>query len=174
MICSHVIGYYRYNKMNIFKEIEADLLHHKLQIDSVDHNRPWGGFFVIKEADAQIFSNIYFDEHDIESLRKAGKLSPKILFVKPNSRLSWQYHNRRAETWRIIKGSVGVVRSLDDTEGAVKVFKEGEIIILQQGERHRLIGLDTWGIVAEFWQHTDPTEASNEEDIVRVQDDYNR
>jgi len=88
--------------------------------------------------------------------------------------LSWQYHNRRAETWRIIKGSVGVVRSLDDTEGAVKVFKEGEIITLQQGERHRLIGLDTWGIVAEFWQHTDPIEASNEEDIVRVQDDYNR
>lgn len=160
--------------MNIFKEIEADLLHHKLQIDSFDLSRPWGGFFVIKEEDAQRFSNIYFNEYDIETLRVAGKLSPKILLVKPQARLSWQYHNRRAETWRIIKGSVGVARSLDDTEGAVEIFNEGEIVIIQKGERHRLIGLDTWCIVAEFWQHTDPTEVSNEDDIVRVQDDYLR
>ena len=160
--------------MDLFKEIEADLLQHKLQIDSFDLSRPWGGFFVVKEEDAQRFSNIYFNEYDIETFRIAGKLSPKILLVKPQARLSWQYHNRRAETWRIIKGSLGVIRSLDDTEGEVKVFTEGEIIILQQGERHRLIGLDTWGIVAEFWQHTDPTKASNEEDIVRLQDDYLR
>jgi len=160
--------------MNIFKEIEADLLRHKLQIDSFDLSRPWGGFFVIKEEDAQRFSNIYFNEYDIETLRMAGKLSPKILLVKPQARLSWQYHNRRAETWRIIKGSVGVARSLDDTEGAVEMFNEGEIVIIQKGERHRLIGLDTWCIVAEFWQHTDPTEVSNEDDIVRVQDDYLR
>ena len=133
-----------------------------------------GGFFVINEEDAQRFSNIYFNAYDIETLRMAGKLSPKILLVKPQARLSWQYHNRRAETWRIIRGPVGLVRSLDDNEGEVEIFKEGEIIILQQGERHRLIGLDSWSVVAEFWQHTDPTEASNEEDIVRLQDDYLR
>ena len=160
--------------MNFFKEIEADLLSHKLQIDSYDLTRPWGGFFVIKEEDAQRFSNIYFNEYDVESLRLAGKLSPKILLVKPQARLSWQYHYRRAEIWRIINGPVGVVRSLDDTEGKVESFKEGEIVVLQKGERHRLIGLDRWGIVAEFWQHTDSTEPSNEEDIVRVQDDYLR
>jgi len=160
--------------MSLFKEIEADLLHHKLQIDSFDLSRPWGGFFVIHEEDAQRFSNIYFNAYDIETLRMAGKLSPKILLVKPQARLSWQYHNRRAETWRIIRGPVGLVRSLDDNEGEVEIFKEGEIIILQQGERHRLIGLDSWSVVAEFWQHTDPTEASNEEDIVRLQDDYLR
>ena len=160
--------------MNLFKEIEEDLLNHKLQIDSYDLTRPWGGFFVIKEEDAQRFSNIYFNEYDIESLRLAGKLSPKILLVKPQARLSWQYHYRRAEIWRIIKGPVGVVRSLDDTEGKVESFKEGDIVVLQKGERHRLIGLDSWGIVAEFWQHTDSTEPSNEEDIVRVQDDYLR
>tara|TARA_B100000795_G_C22585637_1_gene355506 strand:- start:145 stop:630 length:486 start_codon:yes stop_codon:yes gene_type:complete len=160
--------------VNLFKEIEADLFNHKLQIDSYDLARPWGGFFVIKEEDAQRFSNIYFNEYDIESLRLAGKLSPKILLVKPQARLSWQYHYRRAEIWRIIKGPVGVVRSLDDTEGKVESFKEGDIVVLQKGERHRLIGLDSWGIVAEFWQHTHSTEPSNEEDIVRVQDDYLR
>jgi len=160
--------------MNIFKDIESELIHHGLQIASFDHKRPWGGFFVIEEEDAQRFSNIYFDGFDVDTLRKAGKLSPKILLVKPQARLSWQYHHRRAETWRIIKGPVGVIRSLDDIETSVKNYNKGETITLKQGERHRLIGLDHWGIVAEFWQHTDPTLPSNEEDIVRLQDDYSR
>ena len=101
--------------MNIFKEIESQLLQHKLHIASFDHKRPWGGFFVIEEADAQRFSDVYFEGFDVESLRMAGKLSPKILLVKPHARLSWQYHLRRAETWRVIKGPVGVVRSSNDT-----------------------------------------------------------
>ena len=160
--------------MNIFKDIEYELIHHGLEIASFDHKRPWGGFFVIEEEDAQRFSNIYFDGFDVDTLRKAGKLSPKILLVKPQARLSWQYHHRRAETWRIIKGPVGVIRSLDDIETSVKNYNKGETITLKQGERHRLIGLDQWGIVAEFWQHTDPKSPSNEEDIVRLQDDYSR
>jgi mannose-6-phosphate isomerase-like protein (cupin superfamily) len=160
--------------MSLFNIVEADLLHHKLQIESVNQNRPWGGFFVIEEVDAQRFSDVYFEGFDVESLRMAGKLSPKILLVKPHARLSWQYHLRRAETWRVIKGPVGVVRSSNDTETAIKTVTEGETITLKQGERHRLIGLDSWGIVAEFWQHTDATKPSNEEDIIRVQDDYSR
>ena len=63
---------------------------------------------------------------------------------------------------------------MDDTEGELRTCQNGESIGLQQGERHRLIGLDKWGVVAEFWQHTDVTNPSNEEDIVRVQDDYFR
>ena len=160
--------------MSIFKDIEFKLIQHNLQIDSFDHKRPWGGFFVIKEEDAQRFSDIYFEGFDVESLRMAGKLSPKILLVKPEARLSWQYHHRRAETWRIIKGPVGVIRGFDDKEANIKTYNTGKTITLKQGERHRLIGLDHWGIVAEFWQHTDPTLPSNEEDIVRLQDDYSR
>ena len=34
-----------------------------------------------------------------------------------------------------------------------------------------LLVLDTWGVVAEFWQHTDAESPSNEDDIVRLQDD---
>ena len=160
--------------MELFTTIENELNKHNLKIDSYDHTRPWGGFFVIKEEDAQRFSNIYFDGFDVDTLRKAGKLSPKILAVKPGARLSWQYHHRRAETWRIIKGPVGVIRSFDDIEATFKTCNTGETITLKQGERHRLIGLDNWGIVAEFWQHTDPRLPSNEEDIVRLQDDYSR
>lgn len=50
----------------------------------------------------------------------------------------------------------------------------GGIIQLKQGERHRLVGLDNWGIVAEIWQHTDAANPSDEEDIIRVQDDFGR
>ncbi len=160
--------------MEIFKGIQKELENHNLKIDSYDDTRPWGGFFVIKEEDAQRFSDIYFDGYDVASLRKAGKLSPKILLVKPAARLSWQYHHRRAETWRVIKGPVGVIRSFDDTQKDMTTHHNGDIITLQKAERHRLIGLDNWGVVAEFWQHTDPNNPSNEDDIVRLQDDYAR
>jgi hypothetical protein len=46
--------------------------------------------------------------------------------------------------------------------------------MLKKEERHRLIGLDSWAIVAEIWQHTDIENPSNEEDIVRIQDDFGR
>ena len=160
--------------MNVFKQVEAELRKNDLQIDSYDLNRPWGGFFVIKETDAQKFADIYFEGIDIENLRVAGKLSPKILLVKPDSRLSWQYHYRRAETWRVIKGPVTVIRSMDDIERDIDSFKEGEIVILKKGERHRLVGEDGWGIVAEFWQHTNSEKPSDEDDIVRLQDDFLR
>ena len=35
-----------------------------------------------------------------------------------------------------------------------------------------LIGLDNYSIVAEIWQHTDKNNPSDEEDIIRVQDDF--
>ena len=56
----------------------------------------------------------------------------------------------------------------------MKVYCEGDQIILKQGERHRLIGLNDYGVVAEIWQHTDKKNPSDEEDIVRVQDDFGR
>ena len=111
---------------------------------------------------------------DAEELRKSGRLSPKILMVKPGVRLSWQYHKRRAEIWRVVEGPVGIVRSATDEEGELVRFEAGETIVLEKGERHRLIGLEGWGVVAEFWQHTDPDHPSDEDDIVRVQDDYAR
>ena len=49
----------------------------------------------------------------------------------------------------------------------------GDQIKLRQGERHRLVGLVDYGVVAEIWQHTDKIP-SNEDDIIRVQDDFNR
>ncbi len=96
------------------------------------------------------------------------------MVVAPEKRLSWQYHHRRAEIWRVVSGTVGVVMSDTDEETEVKTYQPGELITLRQGERHRLVGLAEWGVLAEIWQHTEPENPSDEDDIVRVQDDFGR
>jgi mannose-6-phosphate isomerase len=162
------------SKTIVFKQVEQDLSENGFTIESQDQTRPWGGFFVINEDQAQQFADTYFDGIPVEELRISGKLSPKVLVVAPNKRLSWQYHHRRAEIWKVIRGTVGVVTSLTDEEGELQLLKPGELITLQQGQRHRLIGTNDWGVLAEIWQHTDKERPSDEEDIVRVQDDFGR
>ena len=158
----------------IYKEIKKEIESFGFTIVSHDFERPWGGFLVIDESQAQYFSNKFFEGLDVNTLRIGGTLSPKILIVKPNARLSWQYHNRRAEIWEVYKGTAGIIRSDSDEENEMGVYSEGDQIILKQGERHRLIGLDDYSVVAEIWQHTDTNHPSDEEDIIRVQDDFGR
>ena len=55
----------------------------------------------------------------------------------------------------------------------MKVYYAGSQLKLNQGVRHRLVGLDDYAVVAEIWQHTDKVP-SDEEDIIRVQDDFGR
>tara|TARA_B100000787_G_scaffold75282_1_gene55460 strand:- start:1712 stop:2191 length:480 start_codon:yes stop_codon:yes gene_type:complete len=157
-----------------YLEIEKLVKSIGFTIESKDFERPWGGFLVIDENQAQEFSNKFFKGLDVNTLKIGGKLSPKILIVKPEARLSWQYHNRRAEIWQVYRGTAGIIRSDSDEENEMKVYNEGDQIILQQGERHRLIGLDDFCVVAEIWQHTDTNHPSDEEDIIRVQDDFGR
>lgn len=161
-------------KESIFEDVEKEILSQGFRILSKDQTRPWGGFFVIDETQAQKFSDIYFKGLDTDSLKISGKLSPKILVVAPEKRLSWQYHHRRAEIWTVVDGPVAVVKSDTDAETEPQTYNEGDTIRLQQGERHRLVGLSNWGVLAEIWQHTDATQPSDEEDIVRVQDDFGR
>lgn len=162
------------SKDALFQEVAATLQQQGFTVATVDATRPWGGFFVIQEDQAQQFADTYFDGISIEQLKISGKLSPKMLLVAPQARLSWQYHHRRAEIWRVVQGPVGVATSPTDEQGEVLSYAPGQLITLQQGERHRLVGLDGWGVVAEIWQHTDATQPSDESDIVRVQDDFGR
>lgn len=161
-------------KKEIFSGVAQRLKIEGFNVVNVDDTRPWGGFFVIDEEQAQQFANVYFDGLNVNDLKISGKLSPKILVVAPDSRLSWQYHHRRAEIWQVVSGNVGIITSDTDEQGEVKTLTPGTRITLQKGERHRLIGLKDWGIVSEIWQHTDPENPSDESDIVRVQDDFGR
>ena len=157
-----------------FKSIVTLITSFGFTITSKDDQRPWGGFLVIEEQQAQEFSNQFFKGIEVDTLKIGGKLSPKILIVAANARLSWQYHNRRAEIWQVYKGSAGIITSDSDAETNMKVYNEGDQITLKQGERHRLIGLDDYAVVAEIWQHTDANHPSDEDDIIRVQDDFGR
>ena len=159
---------------NKFDYIEKKVKELGFHINSKDFNRPWGGFLVIDEDQSDKFIDYFFQNLDMSLITKGLKLSPKILIVKPLSRLSWQYHFRRSEIWKVFEGEVAVVRSENDNEQPKNIFPKGSLITLKQGERHRLIGLNDFGIVAEIWQHTDVNNPSDENDIVRIQDDYGR
>ena len=159
---------------NIFLEVEKKIKYQNFKIIDNDLNRPWGGFYVISEDDAQDFSNIYFNGLNTEKLKISGKLSPKILIIVPFERLSWQYHHRRSEIWKVVSGEIKVVTSHDDKERKEEILNEGDEIRLSQGERHRIVGTNDYAVVAEIWIHTDKDNPSDEDDIIRIQDDYGR
>ena len=68
--------------MSFYNNTE-DLIKSKgFKVISKDFERPWGGFLVIDESQAQDFSNQFFKGLDVQTLKIGGKLSPKILIVK--------------------------------------------------------------------------------------------
>jgi mannose-6-phosphate isomerase-like protein (cupin superfamily) len=161
-------------KEDVFHEVGQFIENHGLNIVQKDFDRPWGGFFVLEESQIQKFRDLFFADVELTEQQYTQKLSPKFLIVAPGQRLSWQYHFRRAELWKLIAGESGIARSASDEQGEVLQMVLGQTVSLQKGERHRLIGLENWGVVAEIWMHSDPENPSDEADIVRLQDDYSR
>ena len=47
------------------KPLRIKLSNQGLRIDRYDLNRPWGGFFVLDENQAQAFADIYFEGLDV-------------------------------------------------------------------------------------------------------------
>ena len=54
--------------MNFYKETENLVKSKGFKIISKDFERPWGGFLVIDEDQAQDFSNQFFKGLDVETL----------------------------------------------------------------------------------------------------------
>jgi mannose-6-phosphate isomerase len=161
-------------KENVFSIVSKFLEDKNIATNTKDDKRPWGGFFVIEENEADKFIELFFPHLNNAALNITGKLSPKILIVDADKRLSWQYHHRRAEIWKLIAGEAAVMVSDNDEETEIINLAKGDIIELKQGERHRLIGTNNWGVIAEIWRHTDAENPSDEDDIIRVQDDFGR
>ncbi len=162
------------SKSQIAAVVETYLGEAGFSISTKDFERPWGGFFVLEESQIRKFKETFFPEVSLSEEQYAQKLSPKFLLVAPGARLSWQYHYRRAELWTLVAGEAAISRSLDDAQGPAVAMIPHEIVSLKQGERHRLIGTAGWGVVAEIWMHTEASQPSDEDDIVRLQDDYAR
>ena len=160
--------------MNISNDVEKLLFDYKLDYSSKDLDRPWGGFYVVNELLSKDFFNIFFRSSYLKKIDFKSKLSPKILIIKPNKILSWQYHKRRSEIWSVIKGNILVSRSENDNEGDYFKLKAKDQIEIGNKIRHRIIGTDDYALVAEIWIHTDKSNPSDENDIIRLQDDFNR
>jgi len=92
------------------------------------------------------------------------KSTVKLVYLDGDKRLSLQYHNNRAEFWKVIKGPVSV-----QLDKETKTLQTGESIIIPNNGVHRLIGAGTDAIVLEI-----STGDFDESDIVRLEDDYKR
>jgi mannose-6-phosphate isomerase len=162
------------DKQLVFQQAAAILLTKSFRLIDLDITRPWGFFLSVDESQAPEFIDEFYKEADLSGLDTALPLRPKFLGIAPGKRLSWQYHHRRSEVWHCLAGNFELVTSDNDKEDKRREVKAGEVVSMPQGMRHRGVGLDGWALVAEIWQHTDPANPSNEEDIVRVQDDFGR
>lgn len=161
------------DKKNVFSAVADFLNTEGFTVINVDDSRPWGGFFVIEESQAAVFIKTFFASLEIDST-STNRVSPKILIVEPGKRLSWQYHHRRSEVWTVISDEVNICLSDTDDENIPATYSKNDVITIKRGARHRLIGLNKWGMVAEIWHHTDAESPTDENDIVRLQDDYGR
>ena len=113
---------------------------------SIDsEERPWGRFFV---------------------LHNEPKYKLKRIEVDPGGRLSYQYHNKRSEVWTIVEG-VGTIT----LEGKVKEYSSGQTILIPQGVKHRIENKSAEKVV---FIEVQTGSYFGEDDIVRIEDDYNR
>ena len=166
------------DKTTLLKDIISQAEQAGYTVADIDDSRPWGGFVRFDYKDGDNFVHEFFPEVDVTEARLGNpdaELSPKILLVEPNQRLSWQMHHRRAERWVFLTDG-GYHKSLDPDEmGELIEAKAGDVVQFEAGECHRLVGADDGiTLVAEIWQHTVPGEPSDESDIIRLQDDYKR
>jgi mannose-6-phosphate isomerase len=107
--------------------------------------RPWGEYWVLEDA-------------------KTHKV--KRIQVNAGGRLSYQYHFKRSEVWTIVSGIARIT-----LDGVIKDYKVGDIAVIPQGMHHRVENpFDEPLIFIEVQQGT----YFGEDDIVRIEDDYQR
>lgn len=147
-----------------------DLLNRYNPNQVIPKEKPWGTTIGIHPTLVANFIHEFFPLEEV-----GQEPSPRFLVVNAGSRLSWQKHLRRSEIWRVIKGPIGVMRSMTDEQPTTyEVFEKDSLVHIEPYMRHRLIGLEERGIVAEVWIHTDIQNPSDANDIERIDDDYER
>ena len=88
----------------------------------------------------------------------------KEIYVKPDHRFSLQYHEYREEHWTILKG-IGSI-----TQGDIEsTIRPGEYSYIPKGQIHRLHGGENGVTFVEVQRGV-----CDEEDIIRIEDDYGR
>lgn len=173
----HERGVGKETTQELVSSLEALIAENGYTVVEKNDSKPWGAYLRLAADDADRFVEDFFPGLDPQEARlgiEGAELSPKFLIVAPEQRLSHQYHDRRAERWRFL--TEGAYRKgMTDDEGDRIIAQPGDIVQFETGERHRLEGLaDGLVLVAEIWQHVDAEHPSDEDDIVRLHDDYQR
>lgn len=93
----------------------------------------------------------------------------KILYINPHSKLSLQYHNEKEETIRVLKGTLYLHREAinDPNKIVVITMVEGDVYHVPVKTIHRFEAKEEAVELVEV-------STSQLEDVVRVQDDYQR
>lgn len=91
----------------------------------------------------------------------------KTIYVKPEKRLSLQYHHHREEWWLLVEGDAAATVVEGGKQKTVQL-KRGEVFRVKKGQVHRLSS-KKGGCVVEV-----AYGAFDEDDIVRVEDDFGR
>jgi len=165
------------NKPQIVAEIKDCAETSGYTVIEQNEQKPWGAYLKFDNDEADSFVEDLspgLSPTDARLGNEQAELSPKILIVSPNQRLSWQYHKLRAERWTFLTDGL-YSQSTTDQEGGVQTASAGDVVQFAPLERHRLIGrVAAYTLVAEIWQHSDSKNLSIEDDIVRLADDYSR
>ena len=108
--------------------------------------RPWGNYDILLDTE---FCKV------------------KVITVKPQQRLSYQYHFKRQEAWTVVKGIARVT-----LDGVVHDYQQGETAIIPLGAHHRMENPSSTEdmLLVEVQTGT----YFGEDDIVRLEDDYER
>jgi mannose-6-phosphate isomerase-like protein (cupin superfamily) len=88
----------------------------------------------------------------------------KLLYVNKGEQLSLQYHNHRNEFWRVISGNPEIVVGEE-----TKVAEPGSEFNIPANTNHRIGAPTDDVVILEI-----STGEFDEEDIVRLEDKYNR
>lgn len=108
--------------------------------------REWGNFEILSESDV---------------------CKVKQITVNPKQRLSYQYHYKRSESWIVVQGQAKVT-----INGVDIILNPQQNIYIPKEAKHRIenISKDEHLIFIEVQMG----EYFGEDDIVRIEDDYNR
>ena len=112
-------------------------------IDKLTVDKPWGAF--VRYTHNQ-------------------KSTVKLLEVKPNSKLSLQYHHKRDEHWTVLRGNPLIV-----VDGKTYKAEPGMEFFIPKKKDHRIMTEDSHATIMEI-----SFGEFDEEDIVRLEDSYDR
>jgi len=107
--------------------------------------RPWGGYIILIDNE---------------------QYKVKKLIINPKKRFSLQYHNKRNETWTIVRGKLEI--TIEDKKG---IYTYGQTVSVPVGTKHRIENVGEE--VAEIIE-VQTGIYFGEDDIIRLEDDFGR